>query len=71
MRMNNTENTKKEPLIRVSHLKQYFPIRTGLFETTPLKAVDDISFCVNEGWVENLNVFLQACLQSSHHLLLK
>ena len=38
-----------QPLVDVRHLKQYFPIRTGFFETTPLKAVDDISFCVNEG----------------------
>ena len=38
-----------QPLVDVRHLKQYFPIRTGFFEMTPLKAVDDISFCVNEG----------------------
>ena len=38
-----------QPLVDVKHLKQYFPIRTGFFETTPLKAVDDISFHVNEG----------------------
>ncbi len=39
----------ERPLVEVKHLKQYFPIRTGFFETTPLKAVDDISFHVNEG----------------------
>ena len=38
-----------QPLVDVKHLKQYFPIRTGFFGTTPLKAVDDISFYVNEG----------------------
>lgn len=38
-----------QPLVDVRHLKQYFPIRTGFFTTTPLKAVDDISFHVNEG----------------------
>ena len=38
-----------QPLVDVRHLKQYFPIRTGFFETTPLKAVDDVSFYVNEG----------------------
>ena len=38
-----------QPLIDVKHLKQYFPIRTGFLGTTPLKAVDDISFHVNEG----------------------
>ncbi len=37
-----------QPLVDVRHLKQYFPIRTGFFTTTPLKAVDDISFHVNE-----------------------
>ncbi len=38
-----------QPLVEVKHLKQYFPIRTGFFGTTPLKAVDDISFHVDEG----------------------
>lgn len=36
-------------LIDVQNLKQYFPIRTGLFSTTPLKAVDDVSFYINRG----------------------
>lgn len=39
----------ERPLVEVKHLKQYFPIRTGFFGTTPLKAVDDISFYINEG----------------------
>ncbi len=39
----------ERPLVEVKHLKQYFPIRTGFFKTTPLKAVDDISFYINEG----------------------
>ena len=39
----------ERPLVEVKHLKQYFPIRTGFFATTPLKAVDDISFYINEG----------------------
>ena len=38
-----------QPLVDVKHLKQYFPIRTGFFSTSPLKAVDDISFSVNVG----------------------
>ena len=46
--MNNTQ-TQKEPLIRVSHLKQYFQISTGFFQSRPLKAVDDISFDIMEG----------------------
>ena len=35
-------------LLKVDHLKQYFPVRKG-FKTIPLKAVDDISFSVREG----------------------
>ncbi len=41
------ENEKH--LLEVSHLKQYFPIRTGMGKTTPLKAVDDISFAIKPG----------------------
>ena len=37
-----------EYLVEVSHLKQYFPIRTG-FKTLPLKAVDDVSFSIKPG----------------------
>ena len=48
--MNNvSENKKNEPLIRVSHLKQYFPISMGFFKSMPLKAVDDVSFDIQEG----------------------
>ena len=36
-------------LLEVSHLKQYFPIRTGFNKTTMLKAVDDISFTIKPG----------------------
>ncbi len=36
-------------LLEVKNLKQYFPIKTGVFETTPLKAVDDVSFTITEG----------------------
>ncbi|MBQ6503793.1 MAG: ATP-binding cassette domain-containing protein [Flexilinea sp.] len=38
-----------QPLVEVRNLKQYFPVRTGLFGSTPLKAVDDISFYIDEG----------------------
>ena len=38
-----------EYLVEVEHLKQYFPIRTGFASTTPLKAVDDVSFYLNKG----------------------
>jgi oligopeptide transport system ATP-binding protein len=39
------------PLIEVQHLKQYFPVRRGLFSRTVghVRAVDDVSFQVAEG----------------------
>ncbi|MFG0328843.1 MAG: ABC transporter ATP-binding protein [Phycisphaerales bacterium] len=41
----------KPPLLRVEHLKTYFPIRTGLLQRTTgwVKAVDDVSFEIGEG----------------------
>ncbi len=36
-------------LLEVQDLKQHFPIRTGFFKTTPLKAVDGVSFTINKG----------------------
>ena len=33
-------------ILEVKNLKKYFPIRTGVFAHTPLRAVDDISFDV-------------------------
>lgn len=44
----STEN-KNEYLVEVRNLKQYFPIRTGFMKTTPLKAVDDVSFAIRPG----------------------
>jgi len=38
-----------EPLVEVRNLKQYFPVKVGFGRTIPLKAVDDVSFTVNEG----------------------
>lgn len=38
-----------EYLIEVEDLKQYFPIKTGFFKTTPLKAVDGVSFNIKHG----------------------
>ena len=38
-----------EYLLEVEHLKQYFPVRTGFSKTVPLKAVDDVSFCIRPG----------------------
>ena len=37
------------PLVEVRNLKQYFPVKTGLLKTEFLKAVDDVSFTINEG----------------------
>ena len=36
-------------LVEVKNLKEYFPISTGLFKSTPLKAVDDVSFAIRQG----------------------
>ena len=38
-----------QPLVDVRHLKEYFPITTGFMKTTMLKAVDDVSFTLDEG----------------------
>ena len=40
---------RKDTLVEVSHLKQYFPINTGMFSSKPLKAVDDVSFSMRRG----------------------
>src|SRR2546426_7464422 len=44
------------PLLEVEGLKKYFPIRRGLLSRTvgQVKAVDDVSFAVNEGEVLGL-----------------
>ncbi len=44
-----TQHTKDTPLVEVRNLKQYFPIRTGFMKSTPLKAVDDVSFSIMQG----------------------
>lgn len=41
--------SEASPILEVKHLKEYFPISSGLFKTRPLKAVDDISFTIREG----------------------
>ncbi|MBQ8973747.1 MAG: ATP-binding cassette domain-containing protein [Clostridia bacterium] len=38
-----------EYLLEVKDLKQHFPIRSGWFSTTPLKAVDGVSFAIKPG----------------------
>ena len=38
------EKKKSEYLVEVKDLKEYFPVKTGFFQTVPLKAVDGVSF---------------------------
>ncbi len=38
-----------EYLVEVKDLKEYFPIKTGLFKSVPLKAVDGVSFNIKPG----------------------
>ncbi len=47
--MSNDAINKNEYLIEVKDLKQYFPIKTGLFKSLPLKAVDGVSFAIKPG----------------------
>ena len=44
----SSEKKNNDYLLEVEHLKQYFPVHQG-FSTTPLKAVDDISFAIRPG----------------------
>ena len=48
---NQKELFAKEPILKISNLKTYFPIRNGLFGgvTDHVKAVDDVSFNVYPG----------------------
>ena len=41
--------SQPEHLLEVRDLKQYFPIHTGWFQNTPLKAVDGVSFTIDGG----------------------
>jgi len=42
---------ERSPLLRVSHLKKHFPVASGLLQRTVgyVRAVDDISFTIEEG----------------------
>ena len=48
--------SNEEPLLRVDNLKKYFPVKSGPFSRTKamLRAVDGVSFSVNEGEVLGL-----------------
>ncbi len=43
------EKSDKKVLVEIKDLKQYFDIPTGFFKSKQLKAVDGISFKINEG----------------------
>jgi oligopeptide transport system ATP-binding protein len=43
MRMENKN------LLEVKNLKQYFPVKAGMFKSIPLKAVDNVSFSIKPG----------------------
>ena len=47
----NPETSAQEPMVEVIGLKKHFPIRRGFFKRIVgyVKAVDDVSFYVNEG----------------------
>ena len=44
-----TSLSENEYLLEVKDLKMYFDITTGFFKTTPLKAVDGVSFKIKKG----------------------
>lgn len=50
MMENNQKNPNQEEyVLEVNDLKMYFDITTGFFKTTPLKAVDGVSFKIKKG----------------------
>ena len=42
-------SNENEYLVEVKDLKEHFPVRTGFFEKTMLKAVDGVSFQIKPG----------------------
>ena len=47
--MDNNYVPGKDNLVEVNDLKMYFPVRTGFFQSTPLKAVDGVTFSIKPG----------------------
>jgi oligopeptide transport system ATP-binding protein len=45
----NSAGADPEYLLEVRNLKEYFPVTSGLFKTSMLKAVDDVSFSIRRG----------------------
>lgn len=48
---NNVQNNEERPLLEVSHLKKYFPIKSSFLRIVVghVKAVDDVSFSIKRG----------------------
>jgi oligopeptide/dipeptide ABC transporter ATP-binding protein len=51
MTITQAVKTETKDLVRVEHLKKYFPVRGGLFQKVVgwVQAVDDVSFSIKEG----------------------
>ncbi len=47
--MDKNYKPNPENLVEVNDLKMYFPVKTGLISTKPLKAVDGVSFAIKPG----------------------
>ena len=45
----NTVQAPDDILLEVKNLRKYFPVKTGLFHSRDLKAVDDVSFTIRRG----------------------
>lgn len=43
-------------LVEVKDLKEHFPVRTGFFEKTMLKAVDGVSFQIKPGELSLIHI---------------
>ena len=43
------ETKKSDLLLDARHIKKYFPVKTGMFKTAYVKAVDDVSFAIRRG----------------------
>jgi len=41
--------SEQKHLVDVRHLKEYFPVKSGMLNKLTLKAVDDVSFTIDEG----------------------
>ena len=47
--MNNVDQKNEKNLVEVRDLQEYFPIKTGFFKRTMLKAVDGVNFSIKPG----------------------